>query len=95
MHLQLGERKLVFGLAGAWSVFDNDPAVDGSVARTQKAAGRGRWDGKRFSGRVTLYPDIRSIYADIEVTQTGLTLLMKTDWFPAFNNGKVFYAKRG
>ena len=95
MHLQLGERKLVFGLAGAWSVFDNEPAVDGSVASTQKAAGKGRWDGKCFSGRVTLYPDIRSIYADIEVTKDGLALLMKTDWFPAFNNGKVFYAKRG
>ena len=94
MTLLLGDYRLVFGLDGAWRVKELQPAADDAVARTKYAAGRGKWSGKRFRGRVTLFPDIRSTYVDMEVTESGLVLLIRTDWLPAVNDGKPFKAVR-
>ena len=94
MTLLLGEYRLVFGLDGAWRVKELQPAADAAIARTLFAAGRGKWSGKRFHGRVTLFPDIRTSFVDLEVTQSGLTLLIKTEWLPAVNDGKPFKAVR-
>ena len=84
---------MVLGLAACGGQ-PAQPAADDAVARTEYAAGRGKWSGKRFHGRVTLFPDIRSTYMDMEVTENGLVLLIGTDWLPAVNDGKPFKAVR-
>ncbi|MGI5885481.1 MAG: serine hydrolase domain-containing protein [Candidatus Spyradocola sp.] len=95
--LARGEGSLVLSLTLRGARMDMELGLDGvprlsrwkdPEGQALQSCGWGAWEGGRFFGRVTLYPDIRTIWVDLEKTDAGLTAWLRTEWIPAIGAGK-------
>lgn len=94
MGLELDSLKLEFGLDGIKRLSETDPALGLPIANVHRAAAQGRWQGNRFFGRATFFPDIKPVWVELKLNRGGMAVIVRNDWLEPVNGGAPFQAGR-